>query len=297
MPAPAPSPETRGLLLGLLGVAAFSLTLPATRAAVAALDPVFVGTGRAVIAAALGAAFLAAGRHRLPTRAELKSLVVVAAGVVVGFPVFTALAMRWVDASHGGVMLGVLPLGTAVAGVVFSHERPSPAFWAAALAGSALVIGFSLAKGAGSMHWADLALLAAVASASIGYAEGARLAKSLGSLQVISWALVISAPLLAVPALAFAPSTLALPPAAWAGFAYVSLVSQYLGFLPWYRGLALGGIARVGQTQLLQPFFTIAAAAALLGEPIALTTTAFARLVFAVVARGRRARVERPAAA
>jgi drug/metabolite transporter (DMT)-like permease len=293
MPAVSLAPETRGLLLGLAGVAAFSLTLPATRAAVAALDPVFVGTGRAVIAALLGAAFLAAGRHRLPTRAELKALAVVAAGVVIGFPLFTALAMRWVDASHGGVMLGVLPLGTAAAGAVFSRERPSAGFWLAALAGSALVIAFSLARGAGSLHWADLALLAAVASASVGYAEGARLAKSLGSLQVISWALVISAPVLLVPALVSAPATLALPLSAWIGFAYVSLVSQYLGFLPWYRGLALGGIARVGQTQLLQPFFTIAAAALLLGETIDATTLIFALLVFAVVALGRRSRVER----
>lgn len=289
------SAETRGLLLGLVGVAAFSLTLPATRAAVAALDPVFVGTGRAVIAALLGGAFLAAGRHRLPTRAELQALAVVAAGVVVGFPLFTALAMRWVDASHGGVMLGVLPLGTAAAGVVFSRERPSAGFWLAALAGSALVIAFSLAKGAGSLHWADLALLAAVASASVGYAEGARLARSLGSLQVISWALVISAPVLLVPALVSAPATLALPLTAWIGFAYVSLVSQYLGFLPWYRGLALGGIARVGQTQLLQPFFTIAAAALLLGETIDATSLTFALLVFAVVVLGRRSRVERAA--
>lgn len=289
------SAETRGLLLGLVGVAAFSLTLPATRAAVAALGPVFVGTGRAVIAALLGGAFLAAGRHRLPTRAELQALAVVAAGVVVGFPLFTALAMRWVDASHGGVMLGVLPLGTAAAGVVFSRERPSAGFWLAALAGSALVIAFSLAKGAGSLHWADLALLAAVASASVGYAEGARLARSLGSLQVISWALVISAPVLLVPALVSAPATLALPLTAWIGFAYVSLVSQYLGFLPWYRGLALGGIARVGQTQLLQPFFTIAAAALLLGETIDATSLTFALLVFAVVVLGRRSRVERAA--
>ncbi len=285
---PALSAETRGLLLGLIGVAAFSLTLPATRAAVAALHPVFVGSGRAVVAACIAALVLLAGRHRLPTRLEMRSLAVVAAGVVVGFPTLTALAMRQVDASHGGIMLGILPLGTAVAGVIFSHERPSRRFWLMALLGSALVVSFSLLKGGGSFQPGDLALLSAVVSASIGYAVGARLAASLGGLGVISWALVFSAPFLVIPTIVYAPSTLDLPLSAWAGFAYVSIVSQYIGFLPWYRGLALGGIARVGQTQLLQPFFTLIAAALLLGETIDATTVIFALLVFLIVASGKR---------
>ncbi|MEK7737639.1 MAG: DMT family transporter, partial [Pseudomonadota bacterium] len=235
------TPETRGLLLGLIGVMAFSLTLPATRAAVAALHPVFVGSGRAVVAACIAALVLLAGKHRLPTRLEMRSLAVVAAGVVVGFPTLTALAMRQVDASHGGIMLGILPLGTAVAGVIFSHERPSLRFWLMALLGSALVVSFSLLKGGGSFQPGDLALLGAVVSASIGYAVGARLAASLGGLGVISWALVFSAPFLLIPTIVYAPRTLDLPLSAWAGFAYVSIVSQYIGFLPWYRGLALGG--------------------------------------------------------
>lgn len=158
--------EAKGMLLGLLGVAAFSLTLPATRAAVEALSPFFVGMGRAVVASLLAAIYLAAGRHRLPTKSEFKSLIIVALGVVVGFPILTALAMRYVDASHGGIMLGILPLATAAAGFVFSRERPSVGFWAMALLGSALVVMFSLLKGGGSLHLADLALLAAVASAS-----------------------------------------------------------------------------------------------------------------------------------
>lgn len=280
--------ETRGMLLGLFGVVAFSLTLPATRAAVESLSPLFVGMGRGVVASLLAATYLATGKHRLPTKNELKSLIVVALGVVIGFPILTALAMRYVDASHGGVMLGILPLATAAAGFVFSKERPSLSFWTMAFLGSMLVVAFSLLKGGGSLHLADLALLAAVVSASIGYAEGARLTRLLGGLQVISWALVISAPFLIVPAILYAPNTVYLPASSWLGFIYVSLVSQFLGFLPWYRGLALGGIARVGQTQLLQPFFTIAAASVLLGEAVDAVTLAFAVVVFGVVAIGRR---------
>lgn len=280
--------ETRGMLLGLFGVAAFSLTLPATRAAVESFSPLFVGMGRAVVASLLAAIYLAAGRHRLPTNSEFKSLIMVALGVVIGFPILTALAMRHVDASHGGVMLGVLPLATAAAGFVFSRERPSLGFWAMAILGSTLVVAFSLLKGDGSLRLADAALLAAVVSASIGYAVGANLSQSLGGLQVISWALVMSAPFLIVPAVFYAPNTIHLSISAWLGFAYVSLVSQFLGFLPWYRGLALGGIARVGQTQLLQPFFTIAAASLLLNEAVDGMTVAFVIVVFAVVAIGRR---------
>lgn len=280
--------ETRGMLLGLFGVTAFSLTLPATRAAVESLNPLFVGMGRAVVASLLAAIYLAAGRHRLPTKSEFKSLIIVALGVVIGFPILTALAMRHVDASHGGVMLGVLPLATAAAGFVFSRERPSLGFWAMAILGSTLVVAFSLLKGDGSLRLADAALLAAVVSASIGYAVGANLSQSLGGLQVISWALVMSAPFLIVPAILYAPNTIHLSISAWLGFAYVSLISQFLGFLPWYRGLALGGIAQVGQTQLLQPFFTIAAASLLLNEAVDEMTVAFVIVVFAVVAIGRR---------
>ncbi len=280
--------ETKGMLWGLLGVAAFSLTLPATRVAVESLNPFFVGMGRAVVASVLAAIYLAAGRHRLPTKDEFKSLVVVALGVVVGFPILTAHAMQYVDASHGGVMLGILPLATAAAGFIFSGERPSLGFWAVAILGSVIVVAFSLLKGKGILHLADLSLLVAVASASIGYAFGARLTRSLGGLQVISWALVISLPFLILPAFYYAPNTVHFSASAWLGFVYVSVVSQFLGFLPWYRGLALGGIARVGQTQLLLPFFTIAAASLLLHEKVDAVTVIFAVVVFGVAAIGSR---------
>lgn len=282
--------ENLGYLFGLIAVVAFAVTLPATRAAVRALDPVVVGLGRAVGAALLGAAFLFLTRQRLPSRDEAKSLVIVATGVVVGFPLLTAWAMRYVDASHGGVVLGILPLATAAAGALFSGERPSARFWLIALVGTALVVGYSLTRAGGTLQLADLALFGAIVSAGVGYAEGARLSKFLGGLQVISWALVFSAPVLIVPVVLFAPATINLPLESRLGFIYVTVVSQFLGFVPWYHGLALGGIAKVSQTQLLQPFLTIVASALLLGESADMLTWLVAVLVVAVVAIGKTAR-------
>jgi drug/metabolite transporter (DMT)-like permease len=283
--------ENVGYLLGLIAVVAFAVTLPATRAAVRALDPVFVGSGRAVGAAFLAGVYLFLTRQRLPSRDESKRLIIVAAGVVIGFPLFTAFAMREVDASHGGVVLGILPMATAVAGALFSGERPSGRFWSCAFVGTALVVGYALSRSSGALHWADVALFGAVISASVGYAEGARLSRTLGGFQVISWALVFSAPLLVVPVMLSAPATIHLPIESWIGFVYVMLISQFLGFVPWYHGLALGGIAKVSQTQLAQPFLTILASVLLLGEPADAATWMIAALVVAVVAIGRTAPV------
>jgi drug/metabolite transporter (DMT)-like permease len=289
--------ETLGLVYGFLGVAAFSLTLPATRLAVADLDPLVVALGRCVLAAIPAAALLLLARAPTPARADLKPLALVIAGVIVGFPVLTAVAMRDVPATHGAVVLGVLPLATALAAAIRGGERPSAGFWIAALAGSALVVAYALWQGAGSLHLADLALLGAVALGALGYAEGGRLARTMGAWQVICWALVLSLPLLVPPlAWAIAKHGVTASPPAWAGFAYVALVSQFLGFFPWYKGLAIGGVARVGQLQLLQPFLTLVASWALLGERLTLPMLAFAAAVVATVAIGRRMPVGRPAA-
>ncbi len=288
--------EARGLAWGFLGVALFSLTLPATRAAVAHLDPTFVALGRALVAAALAALVMAFARPRLPTWPECRLLALSAAGVVFGFPLFTTWAMRHVPASHGAVVLAVLPLATAAAGALVARERPSAGFWGVGIAGSLVVIAFALREGGGSLATADLALLAAVFSAAFGYALGARAAATLGGWQAISWSLVLCIPVLAPAVLANLPARPADAPAsAWAGFAYVAAVSQYLGFFAWYRGLALGGIARVGQVQLLQPFLTIAASALLVGETVRGDVAAFAVAVVALVALGRRMPVTRPA--
>lgn len=285
----ASSARRRGAAWGLLGVAAFSVTLPATRVAVASLDPVFVGLGRAVVAAVLAAIVLAATRAPWPSITLWPRLALVGAGVVVGFPLLSAWAMQHVPASHGAVVIGLLPLATAAAGAWLAHERPPAKFWVLAFAGSAVVVGFAAWRGGGTLRLADLLLLGAVASAAIGYAEGARLTRIIGGWQVISWALLISLPFVAVPAW-FASRELASAPwPAWAGFAYVSIVSMYVGFFAWYKGLALGGIAAVGQMQLLQPFLTIGFSALLLGETIEASTLVAVALVITTIALGRRA--------
>ncbi len=288
----AGAPDVRaGFIYGFIGVAAFSVTLPATRAAVAALDPVFVGLGRAVVAAVLAAIVLLVTRAPLPRRAQWPRLALVAAGVVVGFPLFSAWAMRYVPAAHGAVVIGVLPLATAVAAAMIAHERPSRRFWISAVFGSLVVVGFALWQGGGAPHPADALLLISVAAAAVGYAEGGRLSRTLGGWQVICWALVLAAPFIALPAWWAMDGRIATAPAsAWAGFAYVSTVSMFLGFFAWYRGLALGGIAAVGQVQLLQPFLTILASALLLGEAIDAATVIAAALVIASIAIGRRRR-------
>lgn len=182
--------ESRGLFWGLVGVAAFSLTLPATRAAVAYLDPWFVALGRALVASVIAAIALALARSRTPNGGEWRLLVASALGVVFGFPLFTTWAMKYAPASHGAVVLAILPLATAAAGALVARERPSRGFWIAGVLGSAVVVGFALHEGGGGVHAADLALLAAVASAALGYALGARAAATLGGWQAISWSLV-----------------------------------------------------------------------------------------------------------
>ena len=285
--------ETKGMLLGLMGVTLFGLTLPATRMALESFHPIFIATGRALLATLLASAYLLLGKHRWPTRREFNYLLLVVVGVAIGFPVFTALAMQHVDASHGGVMLGIMPLTTAACGALLFKERPSLGFWLMALLGSALVVVFSLLRGNGSLQWADLSLLLAVATGSLSYATGGYLAKSLSGLEVISWTLILATPLLIFPAFWYAPAHFEATSSAWFGFLYVAFISQYLAFLPWFKGLALGGIARVGQAQLLQPFITLLASAWLLQETIDLMTVSFAVAVFAVVATGRALNIKR----
>lgn len=286
--------ETIGLAYGLLGVLIFSLTLPATRIAVADLNATVVGLGRAVIAALLAIVLLKVTRQPRPTRRHLPSLMIIAAGVIVGFPLLSAWAMQSLPAAHGAIVLGILPLATAMAGALRSGDRPSPAFWCWSSLGSAMVVLFAIGTGGGSLHRADLALLGAVAAAAIGYAEGGRLSRELGGWQVICWALVLAAPVLAVPVLlTIAQQGLHASLQSWLGFGYVSVFSMFLGFFAWYHGLAIGGVARVSQMQLLQPFFTLFAAAVLLHEPITRWTIGTAFMVVLLVALGRTAPIAR----
>lgn len=281
--------ESKGLLLGFVGVAVFSLTLPVTRLAMADSDPVVFGLGRSLLAGAVAAAILLATRERRPRGGEWRALAVIIAGVIFGFPLLSAWGMQRVPAAHGGVVLGVLPLATAMAGALLLRERPSLGFWLVSLVGGAAVVIFSLLRGGGSLTLGHLALLGSVACAALGYAEGARLSRSLGGWQVICWALVIAFPLVLLVVVP-AALTHGLPgsPQSWIAFVYVALMSQLFGFFAWYRGLVLGGVARVSQVQLLQTFFTIAASALLLGEAIDAMTLGFAVFVVGSVWVGRR---------
>jgi len=264
-----PNRNVEGLVCGAIGVLGFSLTLPATHLAVASFDPVTVGLGRALIAACFAGPLLLITRQKRPKRAQWLSLSIVVAGVIIGFPLLTAWAMREVPVSHGAVFLGLIPLATAVAGSIRTGERPSLTFWMSSALGSFAVLAYTLSAGGGHFSATDFALLAAVAMAALGYTEGALLAKTLGSWQVICWALLMSVPVLIVPlGIAIYTHGLVATPASWAGLMYVSLVSMFLGFFAWYHGLAVGGIARVSQLQLLQPFITQGVAAAFLDEYI-----------------------------
>jgi len=284
--------EGLGLFYGFLGVAAFSLTLPVTRLAVMYMDPVFVGAGRAVVAAMLAAVVLAWRREKLPSRQQWKGLVRVALGVIVGFPLLSTWAMTQIPASHGAVVNGLLPLMTAGCAALLARERPSLLFWLTSVAGGAAVVLFAVQDGVGRLQPADLAMFGAVLAAAAGYAEGGRLAREMGGWQVISWALVLSLPVMLVPTLYFADAALLVaPPAAWLGFAYVSVISQFVAFFAWYSGMALGGVARVSQMQYLQPFLTIFASIPLLQEEITVYTVGMALLVMSLVAVGRKAPV------
>jgi drug/metabolite transporter (DMT)-like permease len=293
--------NSRGLLLGLLGVAIFALTLPMTRLAVGdasapQLPPSFVTAGRAALAGLLSIVYLRWVGAAWPGRSHGRALALCAAGTVLGFPLFLALALRQVDAMHAAVVTGVLPLGTAVAAALLLHQRASVGFWLCALLGCALVIVFAALQGHGTLNAADGLLLLAVASASIGYVYGARVSAVLPAEQVICWVLVFSLPLtLPAMALTWPADPAAVHMASWAGFAYVTLFSMWLGFFAWYRGLVLGGVMRVSQVQLLQPFLALLAAVPLLGEQLEWTTVLFALAVAGVVFIGKRMPVLAPA--
>lgn len=274
---------------GLIGVIIFSGSLPATRVAVSDFSPLFLTSARAVIAALLGAALLFVLRQPRPARNDLLSLAIVSLGVVVGFPLFSALALQYVTSARCIVFVGLLPLATAVFGMLRGGERPKPLFWLFSGIGSATVVGFALTFGGEASLAGDLLMIAAIVVCGLGYAEGARLSRTLGGWQVISWALLLSLPLMAVITLAALPASWqGIGNASWVGLAYVSVFSMLVGFVFWYRGLALGGIAGVGQLQLLQPFFGLALAATLLNEQVSPMMVAATLAVVLCVAGARR---------
>jgi drug/metabolite transporter (DMT)-like permease len=287
--------ELLGFLLGFIGVVIFGTTLPATRYAIPALDPFFITMGRAALAAALAAVYLLIVRPPFPTREQRRDLYLIAFLLVLGFPLFMAIGMQTVPASHGGVVLGILPLATATAATLIAKERPSPAFWVAGVIGALLVILYAMRQSSiEELATGDLALLAAVLFAATGYTLSGRLTGSMSAPLVISWALVLTSPLWIIWTIAIWPTNAATVPFdVWVAFLYVAVFSQYLGFFFWNAGLHMGGIARVGQVQLLQIFVTIAVAAWINKETIDAETIIFAVAVVGVVLAGMRARVKR----
>lgn len=258
-----------GWINGFLGVLIFSGSLPSTRVAVLEFDALFLTVARATIAGLLAVAVLFLFQQKRPARQDIIPLIIVSLGVVVGFPLLTALALRHVTSAHSIVFVGLLPLATAIFGVIRGGERPRPAFWLFSILGSLFVVGFALTQGVSASVEGDLLMLASIVVCGLGYAEGSRLSRTLGGWQVISWALVLSLPVMAAMSWALAPASFAnISAPAWISLGYVALFSMFIGFVFWYRGLAQGGIAAVGQLQLLQPFFGLALAAGLLHEHV-----------------------------
>jgi drug/metabolite transporter (DMT)-like permease len=276
-----------GLLAGSLGVLCFSGTFPATRLAAPVFGAGAVTFARIVIAAVLGLlALLLTRQLRFPGRQHLAGIVVTGLGLAVGFPLFLALAVEHVPASHAAVVVGLTPAGTALVAVLRTAERPAPLFWVGCALGLAAVVFFTVSQGGGRLELADVWLFAAVLSSSIGYVEGGRVSREVGSTPLLCWAMLVLAPFAAVGlvvSLALHPIG-NVPLGAWAGFWYVGIVSMFVGAVVWYRGLARGGTARIGQLNLVQPLLALAWSALLLHEQITWTVGATAAVVVLSVA-------------
>ena len=286
--------EKKGLVLGLVGVNCFSLTLPATSIAVDYFGTTIVGLGRTVIAALLVGIILLVRKEKVPSRLQFKSIILVAIGAVLGFPLLTSWAMKTLPVSHGAVELALLPLATAGIAMVRAGERPSLRYWLASFIGTGAVIVYAIQLGFGTLQIEDLGLLAAVLILGLSYAEGGKLSKEIGSWQVIAWAILIGAPFFLIPVgMQLSMDMLHAPIQAWISFLYLAIVSQFFAYVAWYGGMALGGIARVSQLQYLQPFLMILFAALFLGEAITLVTISMAIIVVSTVFIGKSAAISK----
>ncbi|MDN4501529.1 DMT family transporter [Alteromonadaceae bacterium BrNp21-10] len=283
------SNETKGIALGLIAVILFSFTLPLSHYVTQSLDPWFVGMGRTAFGGLLAALILWKRRVPFPSRKQVKWLLLSSLGITLGFPVCISLAMSLTESSRGIIVVGILPLVTAVIGSILAKEKMPRAFWGFSLLGAALVFAFTASQQSSGPQWADLLLIMAMLSAGFGYATGGKLSKELPGWQVISWTLVLVMPLFWIPtALLFPAQPLEIEMGVWIAFAYLTIVSQLLGFFLWNSAMALGGIAAVSQTQLLQIFFSLLVADVLFGEELNGLTWVFAVLIIAVVALGNK---------
>lgn len=288
--AAAPSHSARAYWLGFIGIAIFSVTLPVSRIAVTQLPPTVVTFGRALVAGLLACLVLAWRRPGWPQRQQWLWIAACAVGVVFGFPYFSTLAMQTVPASNGAIITGMLPLATALMGAWLNHERLKRRFWLWSLIGFAMVLAFAFWRGNGQPLQGDWAMLAAVALGALGYACGGRLATSLGGINTICWALLLTLPInLALTVVNWPANAQTISTATWLCMAYLSVFSMFVGFFFWYNALALGGIGKVGLIQLLQPFLTVMVASMINAEPLHWLTVTMSIAVAIVVFNGRRA--------
>jgi len=286
--------ETKGMLIGFIGILVFSLTLPVSKITLQSFNPYFIAFGRAFLAGLVALTYLLYKQAPLPSKTDLAKFAVIALGVVFGFPIFTTLAMKEGSSSHGAVILGMMPLATTVIGVIRFKERPSIGFWLVSILGAALVMTYALLKNSGSFTYIDILLVLGGICACVGYVEGGELSRKMNPRVVISWALVISLPINIVATyFTFSSSYWSADVVAWTSFVYLSIFPMYLGFFFWYEGLAIGGIARVSQVQLIQPFCTLLASSFFLDDRITLMNMVFAFLVVSTVILSKRMLVKR----
>ena len=286
--------ETKGMLIGFVGILIFSLTLPVTKIAILSFNPYFIAFGRATLAGAVALAYLAFKHEPMLAKEDFGKFVVIALGVVFGFPILTTVAMTQGSSSHGAVILGMMPLATTVIGVIRFGERPSLGFWLVSLLGAALVVIYALLKSSGSFTLVDGLLVLGGICACVGYVEGGELSRKMNPRAVISWALVISLPInIVLSYFTFESAYVDAGTFPWIIFIYLSLFPMFLGFFFWYEGLAIGGIARVSQVQLMQPFCTLVAASILLGDSLTWMNIVFAILVVSTVILGKQMLIKR----
>ncbi len=286
--------ETKGMLIGFAGILVFSLTLPVSKIAILSFNPYFIAFGRACLAGLVALAYLLYKQAPLPSKTDLAKFAVIALGVVFGFPIFTTVAMKEGSSSHGAVILGMMPLATTVIGVLRFKERPSIGFWLVSMLGAGLVMVYALLKSSGSFTYIDGLLVLGGICACVGYVEGGELSRKMNPRAVISWALVISLPINTIAAYyTFSSTYWGADAIAWTSFVYLSLFPMYLGFFFWYEGLSIGGIARVSQVQLIQPFCTLLAASFLLGDHLTAMNMVFAFLVVSTVILSKKMLVKR----
>ena len=287
------SVETKGMLIGFVGISIFSLTLPFTQMAVNEMSPFFVAFARASIAGICALILLIFTKSKFPNKIQIRRLIIIVIGVIYGFPIFTSIAMKTLPSSHSGIVLGILPLAMSLFAAIKYKEKPSSSFWMISIFGTFIVISYTFIDNNGSLMIEDLWLLFAILFAAIGYSEGGTLAKEMGSIGVISWALVISLPInLFASYLFYEINYISISIQAIISLTYVGLFSMFIGFFFWYKGIAIGGISRVGQVQLIQPFLTIVGAYFLTNEKITTLNILFAFMVLIVIIIGRKAKIQ-----